>query len=36
VIPGTEEDQLVERLAELEIESEVHKRLLPAEGVDAR
>jgi len=26
----------VERSAEIEIESEVHKRLLPAEGVDAR
>jgi len=36
VIDGTEEDQLVERLAELEIESAVYERLLHAEGVDAR
>jgi osmotically-inducible protein OsmY len=36
VMPGTQEANLVERLAELEIESAVYERLLRAEGVDAR
>jgi hyperosmotically inducible protein len=36
VVPGTQEEKLVERLAELEIESAVYERLLRAEGVDAR
>ena len=36
VAPGTQEEKLVERLAELEIESAVYERLLRAEGVDAR
>ena len=35
VTPGTE-DQLVARLAELEIESAVYERLLHSDGVDAR
>jgi hyperosmotically inducible protein len=36
VAPGTQEEKLVERLAELEIESSVYERLLRAEGVNAR
>ena len=36
VRPGTEEDQLAGRVAELEIESAVYELLLHAEGVDAR
>ena len=35
-VSGSEKDELVERLAELEIESAVYERLLHAEGVDAR
>jgi osmotically-inducible protein OsmY len=35
-VSGTEKAELVERLAELKIESAVYERLLHAEGVDAR
>jgi hyperosmotically inducible protein len=36
MVPGTEREELAERLKELQIESAVYERLLHAEGVDAK
>jgi len=36
VVPGTEKEELAERLTELEIETAVYEQLLHAEGVDAK